>query len=478
MTLDQWIGTGSAIGGGLLTGAAYNKLEAIGEESLLGTTLDDGRKIPGAIDLANQAVGMSQFKPFTVTSSTGSEFGATPTMDALGNITGTNVYNTLGGTEQAIQNELLRQAQAGFAGGTMGSPEAAAAGLNLMGRGTTQLGQDPYGINTQQLLAQSAADLGGMFMSQLAQPMAGRETDVYNRLRAIQAPEEERQRLALEERLFNQGRMGVQTNMYGGTPEQFALSKAQAEAQNQASLMAMQQAQAEQQQQAALGSQFAGLGSNLALSEGAMRDAQQRRAIQSLSSGQQMLAGGLGLQQGQQQLNLGALSGAYMPQAQMLNVQQASQLYPQMQQQGQLYGAGQYGETMMSGLEARLIAEQARANLIGGVGTGLLSGLTQPVTNTKTGTITTLLGQLGINSDTRLKTNIEKVTTVNGINLYTWDWNEEGQKFSNNNMTFGVLAQEIAEVRPSAVSTDSNGYLMVDYSQIPEALSAVYLGGV
>jgi hypothetical protein len=149
-----------------------------------------------------------------------------------------------------------------------------------------------------------------------------------------------------------------------------------------------------------------------------------------------------------------------------------------MQQQGQLYGAGQYGETMMSGLEARLIAEQARANLIGGVGTGLLSGLTQPVTNTKTGTITTLLGQLGINSDTRLKTNIEKVTTVNGINLYTWDWNEEGQKFSNNNMTFGVLAQEIAEVRPSAVSTDSNGYLMVDYSQIPEALSAVYLGGV
>ena len=384
MTLDQWIGTGSAIGGGLLTGAAYNKLEAIGEESLLGTTLDDGRKIPGAIDLANQAVGMSQFKPFTVTSSTGSEFGATPTMDALGNITGTNVYNTLGGTEQAIQNELLRQAQAGFAGGTMGSPEAAAAGLNLMGRGTTQLGQDPYGILTQQLLAQGASDLGGMFMGQLTQPMAGRETDVYNRLRAMQAPEEERQRLALEERLFNQGRMGVQTNMYGGTPEQFALSKAQAEAQNQASLMAMQQAQAEQQQQAALGSQFAGLGSSLT-------DAQQRRAIESLGSGQQMLAGGLGLQQGQQQLNLGALSGAYMPQAQMLNVQQASQLYPQMQQQGQLYGAGQYGETMMSGLEARLIAEQARANLLGGLGTGLLGGMLSPVGSAEDGFITPLL---------------------------------------------------------------------------------------
>jgi hypothetical protein len=390
MTPEQILGAGTAIGGGLLTGAAYNRLSDIGTESILGTTVG-GQQIPGAIGLANEAVGMSQFKPFTVTSSTGSQFGAAPTMDAQGNITGTNVYNTLGGTEQAIQNELLRQAQTGFAGGTMGSPEAAAAGLNLMGRGTTQLGQDPYGINTQQLLAQGAADLGGMFMGQLAQPMAGRETDVYNRLRAMQAPEEERQRLALEERLFNQGRLGVQTDMYGGTPEQFALSKAQAEAQNQASLMAMQQAQAEQQQQAALGSQFAGLGSNLALSEGAMRDAQQRRAIQSLSSGQQMLAGGLGLQQGQQQLNLGALSGAYMPQSQMLNVQQASQLYPQMQQQGQLYGAGQYGETMMSGLEARLIAEQARANLLGGLGTGLLGGMLSPVGNKEDGYITPLL---------------------------------------------------------------------------------------
>jgi hypothetical protein len=374
--IEQILGAGTAIGGGLLTGAAYDRLSDIGTESLLGTTVG-GQAIPGAVDLANQAVGMSQFKPFTVTSSTGSQFGARPTIDAQGNITGTDVYNTLGGTEQDIQNELLRQAQAGFAGGTMGSPEAAAAGLALMGRGTTQLGQDP-------LLAQDASNLGGMFMGQLAQPMAGRETDVYNRIRAMQTPEEQRQRLALEERLFNQGRMGVQTNMYGGTPEQFALSKAQAEAQNQASLMAMQQAQAEQQQQAALGAQFAGLGSSLT-------DAQQRRAIESLGSGQQMLAGGLGLQQGQQQLNLGALSGAYMPQAQMLNVQQASQLYPQMQQQGQLYGAGQYGETMMSGLEARLIAEQARANLLGGLGTGLLGGMLSPVGSAEDGFITPLL---------------------------------------------------------------------------------------
>ena len=69
--------------------------------------------------------------------------------------------------------------------------------------------------------------------------------EVYDRIRATQLGEEERQRLALEERLASQGRLGVQTAMFGGTPEQLALAKAQESAQNQASLMAMQQAQQE-----------------------------------------------------------------------------------------------------------------------------------------------------------------------------------------------------------------------------------------
>jgi len=392
--LGPLAGIGTVAGGGAAVKSAYDRLGDIGTESILGTTVG-GEQIPGAMGLAQDAIGMSKFKPFTVTSSTGSQFGATPTMDADGNILGTNVTNTLGSTEQAIQNELLKQAQTGFAGSTLGLNETRFGAQAALDRGNEQLVNNPYGILTQQLLAQGASDLGGMFMGQLAQPMAGRETDVYNRLRAMQAPEEERQRLALEERLFNQGRLGVQTNMYGGTQEQFALSKAQAEAQNQASLMAMQQAQAEQQQQAALGSQFAGLGSNLALSEGAMRDAQQRRAFESLGFGQQAYGAATGLQQAQQQLNLGALSGAYMPQAQMLNVQQASQLYPELQQQGQLYGAGQYGETMMSGLEARLISEQARANLLGGLGTGLLGGMLSPIGNKKDGYVTPIIESLG-----------------------------------------------------------------------------------
>ena len=48
---------------------------------------------------------------------------------------------------------------------------------------------------------------------------------------------------------------------------------------------------------------------------------------------------------------------------------------------------------MMSGIEARLIAEQAAANLLGGLGSGMLSGLFSPF-ETKAGGIGTAIGSL------------------------------------------------------------------------------------
>jgi len=96
----------------------------------------------------------------------------------------------------------------------------------------------------------------GQFYTQAAVPTAQRETDIFNRMLAAQAPEQQRQRLALEERMLAQGRSGVQTAQYGGAPEQLAFEKAIAESQNTAMLQAMQQAQAEQMQQASLGGQF------------------------------------------------------------------------------------------------------------------------------------------------------------------------------------------------------------------------------
>jgi len=116
----------------------------------------------------------------------------------------------------------------------------------------TQLNLSPEQLGMQQQLFGGAGD----FYGQATMPTAQREQDIYQRIRAAQSPEEERQRLMLEERLMNQGRLGVQTNMFGGTEEAFAMEKAQAEARNEAMLGAMQQAQAEQAQQATLGGQF------------------------------------------------------------------------------------------------------------------------------------------------------------------------------------------------------------------------------
>jgi len=259
----------SAAGGTALANMAYQRLEDVGEQAILGTTLPDGTYVPGAFEFAQMGLNQSQFQPYTVRSTTGGVFGVTP--DQYGNL----------------------QAAYGL------SPEEAALQNSLMGGASS------------------------MFQQAMA-PTAGREMDVYNRIRAVQQPEEQRQALMLEERLANQGRLGVRSNLFGGTPEQLALSKAQSEAQNQAALMAMQQAQAEQMQQSQLGQQF--------------------------------------------------LAGAYMPQAQLMNVQQVSQLYPQLAQKGQLYGAGLFGEAAMGGLNALLGSALGQANLMGTVGGGLLTG--------------------------------------------------------------------------------------------------------
>ena len=76
----------------------------------------------------------------------------------------------------------------------------------------------------QQSLLGQAQTLAGT-----AGPTAG---ELYEQIQATRAPETERQRLALENRLAAQGRLGTQTAMYGGTPEALAMEKAIAEQQS------------------------------------------------------------------------------------------------------------------------------------------------------------------------------------------------------------------------------------------------------
>jgi len=259
------------IAGTLLTGEAYNRLSDIGSQAQR-----------QAMELAERGQAESQFRPFTVTTTTGGQLGT--------RVTPTGAVETTMGLspeEQALQQQLL--------GGA------------------------------------------GQFFGQAQMPTQAREQAIFERMRAAQRPEEQRQRLALEERLAAQGRLGTSSAAYGGaTPEQLAMATAQEEARTRSMLGAMQQAQAEQMQQAGLGQQFLGAG--------------------------------------------------YIPQAQLLAATQPAQRMAELQQQAQLYGTGLFGETAMSGIEAQLLAEQARANLLGGIGSNVLAGLFTPQV-TRSGTV-------------------------------------------------------------------------------------------
>ena len=142
-----------------------------------------------ATELGETAAGMAKFQPFTVTTGLGT---ATTTPEGGYTLSMTP-------EQQALQTQLMGQAQGLFG----------------------QVGIDP-----------STA-----------------QADLYEQMRAVQRPEEERQRLALEERMLSQGRMGLQSAAYGGSsPELLAQETARQEAMARANLAARQQAMGEQAQ--------------------------------------------------------------------------------------------------------------------------------------------------------------------------------------------------------------------------------------
>ena len=152
-------------------------------------------------ELGTDVAGMAEFKPFTVTTG----LGTTTTTPTGGIDVG------LSPEQQALQSQLLSQA------------------TGLFG----QVGVDP-----------STA-----------------QADLYEQMRAVQRPEEERQRLALEERMLSQGRLGLQSSAYGGSsPELLAQETARQEAMARANLAARQQAMSEQAQALTAASGLLGAG--------------------------------------------------------------------------------------------------------------------------------------------------------------------------------------------------------------------------
>ena len=115
-------------------------------------------------------------------------------------------------------------------------------GMNSTGSMTLTL--SPEQQQMQNMLFSRAR---GLFAQAETDPAVA-QAALFEQMRDIQRPEEERARLALEERALSQGRLGLGLDRFGGsTPEMLAQATAEQEAMGKANLAARQQALAEQQ---------------------------------------------------------------------------------------------------------------------------------------------------------------------------------------------------------------------------------------
>jgi len=118
-------------------------------------------------------------------------------------------------------------------------------------------GQTNMNLSAQQrgYANQQGAGAAAMYERAMQDP-SQRESDIYERVRAMQRPGEERQYDSMNSGLFGSGRGGMSSGAYGGSPEQHAFGLAQGEARNQAAYQSMGQAQQEMQNYAGIGQQM------------------------------------------------------------------------------------------------------------------------------------------------------------------------------------------------------------------------------
>ena len=438
---------GGAALGGLLTGDLQGALQTAagyyaGQQGIEGAMATGQAGFGLGEQIGQRAFEQSQFRPFGVTSN----------LANIGTTAAGGVDLRLSQPQQRLQNQLLGGAQA--AASTLGGaydPRAGQIGGAAYGQAQQQLGQ--VGAIDPSIAAQRGA-VGGLFgqtLGQMGQPtgfegvtqaglggaqaqlgragqpadiealrsqyagLAGaagqglltspeqRQADIYESIRATQTPEEERQRLATEERLLSQGRLGLSSAAYGGaSPELLAQETARQEAMARAGLSARQQALAEQQQEMATATGLTGLASNLAglssdletagigrgatLANVGLAGAQAGRGFEqqdlaNLLQLQQADIGAAGQQQALQQGRLGLGTGlfglgtqasqlpsqlraadianmqqmmatGYLPQQQALGLFGAAELPSQLAMKGQLGGTELQAKAAGTGLES------------------------------------------------------------------------------------------------------------------------------
>ncbi len=276
---------------------------------------------------------------------------------------------------------------------------------------------------------------------------------------------------------FTPGFQTVYDQMYGqatAAPGTSALYQAQTgELANQARQLTERDKQLAQQQAMEAG-QF-GLGST-ALGE--LQALQQQKREETVQS---QLASALGAEEQRRVVAAGALPGMAQSiiQAQMTpaQLQEAIGRDIESRQGAELADLRRLSQQQQEAERAQAITY---TNLLGGLAGLGSSTQMQQTSSGMTGQVipgTSIFQQLAgaagtgaqmyAASDIRLKTEIKRVGELeNGIPVYRWKWTKEAKKIVGDQGTLGVLAQEILNIMPEAVSIGSDGYYRVDYGRV------------
>ena len=446
------------------TESAISRLQDIGAEGKKAIGMPAGQSIYDTV------AGATQFKPFSVyslpgeittTAAGGTTFALSPEQLALEQslrtggstlidaVLGRGQYGTLdpatGQYQQNLragQSELMRLLE----GGSLIDPAT--------------------GQHEQTYRSRKQGDYLERFRDPFtAGELATSEQTLFDRLREIRMPEEERARVALQQQLVAGGRQGLQTAQFGGSPESFALNKAIEEQKSQDVISAMNFARQDAQ----------------LLADANLRAVQEGRTDQSLQSQQRLAALQQQVQEKQLTGNLAEqmLASSYRPtQALVAQTQPSLNLADIATVAGRQLG-GYGSELGRAALDYDLGAEGAAVNLRNQLLQGLFGMLTQAGQPTPTvinvggsgaGTTTNPVWP----SDIRLKENITQIGTSNGFNIYSWNWNKKGIELGADKYpTVGVIAQEVIKTRPDAVITE-NGYLKVDYEKLDIQVSILH----
>ena len=176
-------------------------------------------------------------------------------------------------------------------------------------------------------------------------------------------------------------------------------------------------------------------------------------------AGQLGALGGQQLQAQQGILSAQASAGAAQQAQQQQIINQAVQNYAVAQQYPQqqlaFMNAQLRGLPLQSSTVQQYQAAPSAISQAAGLGTAGIAGLG----------LYNAMG--GTSSDIRVKENIEFVDILmDGINIYEFDYKPEFKDKAGHGRYRGVMADEVEQIMPQAVVTDSNGYKYVHYDML------------